>query len=123
MKKLMTFMLSLVLCATAFAGQLKPRHTGNWWKQKSPTFREAYVSGYKSGKHDGMGKDTNLTPLGERELVDGLDKFYSDFRNRNILFADAIAYVADQLRGVPDDKLAAEILRLRAASASAGAED
>lgn len=123
MKKLLTLSLTLMLCATAFAGQVKVRHTGGWWRQKSGVFHEAYVSGYKSGKHDGMGKDTNLTEFGEKELVDGLDKFYSDFRNRNILFPDAIAYVADQLRGVPDDKLAAEILRLRAASTSAGADD
>lgn len=109
----------LLLCTSAlFAQQPKPLHNGTWWRDKSPLYREAFVNGYKSGARHGAGRDTELTPFGTTELVDGVDKFYRDFRNRNIIFNDAIAFVADQLRGVPDDKLNAELLKARAAAAT-----
>jgi len=59
--------------------------------------------------------DVNKFPASE--LIDGLDHFYKDFRNRNIYVDDALPFVAEQLRGVPDDKLNAELLHLRAAAA------
>ena len=68
----------------------------------------------------GHAVDVNQFPASE--LVDGLDHFYKDYRNRNILVDDALNYIADELRGAPDDKLKATLLKLRAAAAPAGVE-
>ena len=84
-----------------------------------PLYKEAFVNGYKSGAHSDAGHDTVLSPFGTTELVDGVNTFYKDFRNRNIVFNDAIAFVADQMRGIPEDKLNAELLKARAAAANA----
>jgi hypothetical protein len=114
------FVAALTLSATA---QKAPTHSGAWWKEKSQVFKEGFVGGYKSGAHHAAGKDTPLSKFGAMELVDGVNKFYGDFRNRNIRIDDALEFVADQLAGVPDDKLNAEILKLRAAAVGAAPED
>lgn len=94
----------------------KPDHGGAWWREKSAVYKEAYISGYKTGSHHQAGQNTPLSKFGAKELVDGLNKFYADFRNRNISINDSLFYVADQLSGVPDEKLNAEILQMRAAA-------
>ena len=126
MKKLQFFILLLFCTVAITAQQPKPTHTGTWWKDKSGLYKEAFVSGYKLGAHHAIGHDTDLTPFGVTELVAGVDTFYKDFRNRNIVFSDAIGFVSDQLRGIPDDKLNAELLKMRAAAAgnsTAGMDD
>jgi hypothetical protein len=64
--------------------------------------------------------DINAFPASE--LIDGLDSFYKDFRNRNILVDDALSYIVDQLRGASDDKLKDELLKMRAAAAPTNVE-
>jgi hypothetical protein len=125
MKKLaFSLSLGLLLCGPMAAQQSKtPNYNGAWWGQKSHVFHEAWVSGYKSGLHQGEGHDTELTKFGPIELVDGLDKFYSDFRNRNINVHDALPFVAAQLSGAPDEKLNAQLLKLRAAAAGSAPAD
>jgi len=131
MKKLLSFSLVLVLCASAFAAPPQkshpaegppPIHNGLWWQSKAKLFRDGFVTGYKSGSMHDAGHPLDLNQFPAVELIDGLDKFYNDFRNRNILVDDALNYVQDQLRGVPDDKLNAEILKMRAAAAPASVE-
>lgn len=39
------------------------------------------------------------------QVVDGLDKFYADYRNRNILPADLIEIVIDGINGVSDESI------------------
>ena len=39
------------------------------------------------------------------QLVDGLDVFYSDFRNRTIRVHDAIWLVVNQIAGTPQEEL------------------
>ncbi len=119
MRTLTALVFTIVLFCGSVVGQVgKPtvNYNGVWWSGKSQTYREAWVSGYKSGLHQGRGKDTELTKFGTHELLDGVNKFYEDFRNRNITLHEALPYVADQLSGVPDDKLNAEILKLRKAA-------
>jgi hypothetical protein len=112
----------LFFCATvlsAGAQQNTVAHNGHWWNQKSQVYHEGFVIGYKEGMHKILGHDSDLAKFGYTELVIGVDKFYKDFRNQNINIADALPYVGDQLRGIADDKLAAELLKMRAAAASA----
>jgi hypothetical protein len=119
MKKLLC--LSILICASALAGaQTKPavNHDGVWWTGKSPSYREAYIVGYKDGMHHILNHDSDLVKFSSVELSAGVDTFYKDFRNRSINVKEALAFVGDQLRGIPDDKLNAELLKMRAAAAS-----
>ena len=121
MKKLLLFVLAIAIAVSASAATGKA--PGTWWKEKSEISRESYVNGYKAGARHQAGHDTPLSKFGAKELTDGLNNFYSDFRNRNISFNEAVFYVADQLAGVPDEKLNAEILKLRAAAVGAGSDE
>jgi hypothetical protein len=39
------------------------------------------------------------------QLVDGLDSFYGDFRNRRILVYSAVWLVLNEIAGTPQDEL------------------
>jgi hypothetical protein len=43
------------------------------------------------------------------QVAEGVDEFYKDFRNKNILIELAMRYVSDQLKGKPDGELADEL--------------
>jgi hypothetical protein len=132
MKKLLSLALAIALCTPAFAAQHRsphhpaegpaPIHNGLWWQNKSELFRDGFMTGYKSGSAHAAGHALDVNEFPAIELIDGLNSFYKDFRNRNILVDDALIYVQDQLHGVPDDKLNAEVLKLRAASAPTNEE-
>ena len=47
------------------------------------------------------------------QLVDGVDEFYKDFRNKNILVDVAMRYVKDELRGKTDKELQDELATFR----------
>lgn len=119
-----SFLIPAILLAASFTASAQSAkqhfHDGDWWKSKPAVYHDGFVSGFKASEHH-AGRSL-LDKLGAPDLVTGLDKFYEDFRNRNIVFEDALPYVADQLSGVPDDKLAARILKMRAA-ATANAEN
>jgi len=134
MKKLLALTFALLLCTTSFAVAQHhsntshpaeappPIHNGLWWQSKSTTFRDGFVTGYKSGTLHTAGHAIDINQFPAIELIDGLDSFYKDFRNRNILVDDALNYVQDQLRGIPDEKLNAELLKMRAAAAPTAVE-
>ncbi|SNS85095.1 hypothetical protein SAMN05421770_102576 [Granulicella rosea] len=118
MKTMLKRGLPLILCASALCSSAfgidKPAiHNGSWWKNKSGAYRDGFVSGYKSGALHSTGHTAMMNKLATADIVAGLDALYKDFRNRNITVEDALPYIADQLSGVPDDKLNAELLHLR----------
>ena len=47
------------------------------------------------------------------QLVDGVDEFYKDFRNKNILIEVTMRYVKDELRGMTDKELQDELADFR----------
>lgn len=47
------------------------------------------------------------------QLVDGVDEFYKDFRNKNIRVDVALRYVKDELRGMTDKELQDELATFR----------
>ncbi len=132
MRKLLALCLTIALCTTAFAAPQHhshhpaegpaPIHNGLWWQSKSELFRVGFMTGYKSGSAHGAGHPLDINQFPAIELIDGLNSFYKDFRNRNILVDDALNYVQDQLRGAPDDKLNAELLKMREAAAPTSEE-
>ncbi len=94
-----------------------PIHNGLWWEGKSRAWREGFITGYKSGSTHLAGHPIDITPFPAVELVDGVDRVYNDNLNRNILVDDVLTYVQDELRGTPDDRLKAELLKMRVAAA------
>ena len=131
MKKLLFLCLAAMLCVSPLAAEQHkhhpaegpaPIHNGLWWQSKSEIFRDGFMTGYKSGSSHVAGHPIDVNEFPASELIDGLNSFYKDFRNRNILVDDALTYVQDQLHGVSDDKLNAEVLKMRAASAPTNEE-
>ena len=55
----------------------------------------------------------NYSGLRTGQLVDGVDEFYKDFRNKNILVDVALRYVKDELRGMTDKELQDELATFR----------
>jgi hypothetical protein len=56
------------------------------------------------------------------QLVDGMDRFYSDFRNRGIATSHALFIVAMQISGATDEQIRALTLLYRRASSAASAK-
>ncbi len=132
MRKLLLACLSVLLCTATLTAQQHrgghpaeappPIHNGLWWQNKSPLFHDGFMTGYKSGSMHTAGHPLDLNQFPAVELIDGVNAVYIDFRNRNILVDDALHYVIDQLKGVSDDALNAELLTMRAAAAPTNVE-
>jgi hypothetical protein len=107
------------------------RRDGNWWRDQDRLTRSVYIIGFFDGMDLGknfsywkfankkemnscMGKVAesyneysakyfkNVTNM---QLVDGLDSFYADFRNRSIQVADTVWLVVNSIAGTPQEKL------------------
>jgi len=50
------------------------------------------------------------------QLLEGVDEFYKDFRNKGVDIDFAMGYVRDELKGKSPDELEGELKRARAAS-------
>lgn len=126
MKRLL-LILALLLTSSPLFGQDERRRDGNWWLGTwTATEKQSYVIGI----FDGMivGSRLSYWPLPasqqakvaaafndwgakyfskitSRQLVDGLDEFYLDNRNRNIQTEDAIWLVANAVAGKPQAQL------------------
>lgn len=62
---------------------------------------------------------SDYTGLKFGQLVDGLDEFYRDFRNKQIQVEDAMAYVRNEIQGDTQDLLEKELTVLRKSATSA----
>jgi hypothetical protein len=129
MGKVLVAILSILFCFPAVAqpgqqqvGQTEEItiHDGMWWKEKSGTFKEAYVIGYKEGVgHTAAGDEREVWTVGKvRSVVDGLNQFYSDPRNMDIYIEEALTYVQDRFQGVAYEALKAELQTLRQTAAA-----
>lgn len=111
----LTFFLATALPLSA---QSRPtHHGGDWWRSRNDAYRLAYLSGYKSALHHQIGHDTPLTPFSSFALRAGVNTFYEDFRNRNIVIDDAIIFVGKELGGASKKDLNQELLAMRASAA------
>jgi hypothetical protein len=107
------------------------RRDGNWWRQQDRLTRSVYVIGFFDGMDLGHNfsywnfvKDKKMNVCMAKvaesyanhsskyfknvtniQLVDGLDTFYTDFRNRSILVADAVWLVVNGIAGTPAGKV------------------
>jgi hypothetical protein len=113
------------------SGQTSERRDGNWWLGQSQSVKVHYFVGFLDGLQLGsnfsywgiIGKDPKascsaeavksysdltakyLTDVTDGQLVDGVDDFYKDYRNRKILIPNATWLVLQGIAGTPQDKL------------------
>src|ERR1700737_4718265 len=119
----------LLVCGIAAAPhEPSQRRDGNWWREMGSGGKFVYVTGFFDGmdlgnnfsywgivdkqKNDpAMTKVANsydsymqryLTNVTNGQLADGLDKFYSDFRNRRIKVNSAVWLVLNEIAGEPE---------------------
>ncbi len=125
--------LSLLLASTVRlnASTDLSRRDGNWWTGETETFKLAYVAGFYDGMDLGnrfsywdlLKEDTMKSCLSRvstsfstyeqkymgnttnSQLVDGLDSFYSDYRNRRIVLPSAVWLVVNGIAGMPQKDL------------------
>jgi hypothetical protein len=131
-----------VLCLTAplSRNQEYDRRDGSWWNGLDPVSKPIYVSGLLDGMklgNDfsvwGVGQSSSdckdaaklvqsgyadyrakyLTNVTNIRIVDGLDAFYSDAKNRGILVHGAMWLVLNQIAGKPPAEMQALVEKWR----------
>jgi hypothetical protein len=116
-------------------------HDGVWWDGLEPYPKTMFVVGYVDGisRADALLEQTlsvkKMTleaapykaPLTSflkfyrityKQFVDGLNVFYSDYRNKQIDFDIAILYIRDQIQGTPQKELDSRLDDMRQGAAS-----
>lgn len=143
MKRTLICLLLIGASSTAFAQRARTVEDGSWWKSLTPTFKLGYISGYTRGAELANianiagcmalwselkvikttytieqwkplcfpANDFDGVKMGQ--YLDGVDAFYSDFRNQQIEFGSALEYVRDEIKGKPRAELEANLAHLR----------
>ncbi len=120
----------------ALAGEFSDRD-GNWWNTRSNTEKAIYTLGMIDGvetagamltqKSRSVSDDFEsdfarlFVKTEVKQLREGMDRFYSDFRNRRVPTSDALWLVALQISGVPEDEVERLTVSVRRASSEANA--
>ena len=111
---------------------------GNWWRSQQKSVKAVYVVGMIDGVGTGEAiltkdgptaalkaftatADRLLVGAKAEQLMDGMDRFYSDFRNRSILTSHALFIVAMQISGATDEQIQNWTLIFRRATSAASA--
>jgi hypothetical protein len=105
-----------LLCITSFG---QSQFDGDSWIPKLQDAKILYVVGFVDGRNDGindaaeaLGTDIynpKISKLASKvtvgQIVDGVDEFYKDWRNRKVLLRHAMQYVMDEAQGKDDSEL------------------
>lgn len=123
----MPFLIALFLSTQVFGQGISWRGDGNWWLAQSKTTKDSHIVGVTDGlrlqealvlrSHIDREDDPAairrkqaesmeaprrlLKGLNSNQVRDGLDAFYADFRNRQILLPDAMQIVIYQINAEP----------------------
>jgi hypothetical protein len=137
------FFLLIVISPLDSAAQ-DDRRDGNWWQAQHPSSKIAYMTGFFDGMDLGhhfsywkyanvKSKQDVLPDVAESyyehtekffknvtngQLADGVDNFYSDYRNRRIRVNDAVWLVVNEIAGTPRRQLDTMIENWRRSSGS-----
>jgi len=128
------FCLVLNLTYSTALGE-ESRRDGNWWIYQAKGFKLVYILGFFDGMHLGhkfsywefwedkkkdKAKEKCLYDVAKSfssnykkyfgnvtndQIVDGLDTFYSDYRNRSIRVHGAIWLVVNEISGTPKEEM------------------
>jgi hypothetical protein len=124
------FTLLLLLTAPFARNQQATRRDGNWWVDEDRASKLNYVTGFFDGmdlgnrfSYWGLEDDPKsvtaakvigsyssyskkyLSEVTNGQLVDGLDKLYSDYRNRRIDVMGAVWLVVNGIAGKPEAEM------------------
>ena len=125
------FFISLLLLSFNIYSQTNDRRDGNWWNNLDANTKYYFVTGF----FDGMDLGNNFSYWGitnsntecncisktiesynyyadkyfknvtNVQLVDGLNDFFSDYRNRRIRISSAVWLVTNSIVGTPKEEL------------------
>ena len=124
-------LICLLTIVPALSAAEENRRDGNWWRDQDRPTRSAYIIGFFDGmdlgynfSYWGFAKDKEMKACMGKvvesyvdynskyfknvtnvQLVDGLDSFYADFRNRSIRVSDAVWLVVNGIAGTPQERL------------------
>jgi hypothetical protein len=120
----------MLLLSMSVTGE-ENRRDGNWWRNETKVAQLNYIVGFFDGMVLGRNfsywdfadkvdmwncvqkvadsyrehESKYLKHVTNRQLVDGLDSFYADFRNRRIQIYGAVWLVLNEIAGTPKEKL------------------
>ena len=129
--KQVLFLVCVLFALPVLSAAEENRRDGNWWLEQDRLTRSLYVIGFFDGMDLGhnfsywaFSKDKNMADcmikvgdsyaeyiskyfknVTNRQIVDGLDSFYTDFRNRRILVSNAVWLVVNAIAGTPQESL------------------
>ena len=108
-------LMMLPLLARAETEQIKAGFPGTTWRGFSEIEKLIYLKGVYSGIMFGQSKieDEFILNTSMDTVIDGLDTFYEDFKNRNIIVIYAVKIVSRQLRGDKQEDIQSDMLRYR----------
>src|SRR5438105_12885178 len=133
-------LIGVMSCLATTFGQEKPllRLDGYWWARQDQANKVTFAFGFAAGATESSAEakeffsllhckeetqkvanlkshldDWNFSSIAAPQLVEGVDEFYRDFRNKGIHVVRAMLYVSAQIRGVPSDELAHRLDGLR----------
>jgi hypothetical protein len=134
-----TLFILAVFVSTLLADE---RRDGNWWRRQDALGKLDYVTGFFDGMQLGhrfsywknLGafdktcatkavesygalSDAYVKHLTVGQVSDGLNQFYSDYRNRTILIHDAVWLVLNGIAGTPEQEMKEMIESYRRAAA------
>jgi hypothetical protein len=110
------------------AGVIFTSQSGTHWLSWDRNEKQTYVVGFLEGWRDGLmelaidhakcdqvaaEKQSVFTAAPVDQLVDSVDKFYSDPINRQVRAPDAVRYVRDQIAGMPASDLEKKLTVIR----------
>jgi len=135
MKRNLIVLTLLLICILVILPTLSSadegRRDGNWWREQGRNNHFSYVVGFFDGMDLGhkfsywkfIGNKKTATCFGpvtksyeeycskyfnhvtNVQIVDGLDSFYEDYKNRSIQVCDAVWLVVNGIAGTPQEKL------------------
>lgn len=114
--RLSLLVLCPLLCGVSLA---QSQFDGDFWIPKTKDAKILYVVGFVDGRNHGINEaadafntkvdDPRLSKLASEltvgQIVDGVDEFYKDWRNRRVVLRHAMEYVMDEAQGKDDSKL------------------
>jgi hypothetical protein len=132
---LLATLLVIAITSGVVPGAEKQKRDGFWWRDMPHDWKVFYVRGYVDAFSDanvlietlGLPKPQqkivrNILDLYNIQIgqyVDGVDNFYSDYRNEKIDFAFAIIFSRDEIRGKSEAEQQETLRKLRGIYADA----
>lgn len=121
----------ILICGTVSRNEVNTRRDGNWWRDLTRVEKTTYMTGFFDGMNLGnnfsywgmLEKDKNdpaiakvadsygnygakyLKNVTNSQMADGLDAFFSDYRNRRIETSNAVWLVLNEISGKSDAEM------------------